>query len=281
MCINNRVSGVGRSAINRCRQTGCDAVPSCVGTALGAVPWLPAPRASDSALWSVSFHFWVAEAQRIFPYAFVCLCRALWGGFFFLLFHHFSYSAFRSQKHRHFTCDLQTLKLLTRHWRARRKKTVYLSEKKEISEKAPPKLNSHSSPVIFSGGSWEILLIWTVHALGTENQPYPRQYCLVMHLGFAESSCFSPEILVFIKDTKSSWLKFIQYILSTLIYSVFVCSPLGLIVIVILLTDTNSSLSLQWLLPVPIERGKKTSSDKYYLSSFCKNWNGWHFRWKL
>lgn len=37
----------------------------------------------------------------------------------------------------------------------------------------------------------------------------------------------------------------------------FVCSPLGLIVIVILLTDTNSSLSLQWLLPVPIERGKK------------------------
>ena len=37
----------------------------------------------------------------------------------------------------------------------------------------------------------------------------------------------------------------------------FVCSPLGLIVIVILLTDTNSSLSLQWLLPVPIERRKK------------------------
>lgn len=66
-----------------------------------------------------------------------------------------------------------------------------------------------------------------------------------------------PERLVFIKDTKSSWLKFIQYILSTLIYSVFVCSPLGLIVIVILLTDTNSSLFLQWLLPVPIERGKK------------------------
>ena len=124
-------------------------------------------------------------------------------------------------------------------------------------KKLPPKLNSHSSPVIFSGGLWEILLIWTMHALGTKNQPYPRQYCPVMHLVFAESSCFSPELLVFIIDTKSSWLKFIQYILSTLIYSVFVCSLLGLIVIVILLTDKNSSLSLQWLLPVPIERGKK------------------------
>lgn len=50
MCINNRVSGVGRSAINRCRQTGCDALPSHVGTALGAVPWLPAPHAADTAL---------------------------------------------------------------------------------------------------------------------------------------------------------------------------------------------------------------------------------------
>lgn len=77
--INNHVPGEIRSAINRCCQTVVNAVPSHVGTAFGAVPWFLLYVLMTQPRESINFHFWAVEAQLMFPYAFVCLSRALLG----------------------------------------------------------------------------------------------------------------------------------------------------------------------------------------------------------
>lgn len=79
MCINNHVSGEIRSAINRCCQTVVNAVPSLVGTALGGVLWLLLHVLTTQVRGSISFRSQAVKAHLLFPYAHVCLCRALLG----------------------------------------------------------------------------------------------------------------------------------------------------------------------------------------------------------
>lgn len=50
-----------------------------MGTAFGAIPWLLLCVLTTQPRESINFHFWAVEAQLMFPYAFVCLSRALLG----------------------------------------------------------------------------------------------------------------------------------------------------------------------------------------------------------
>lgn len=68
------------SAINRC-QTWRSAGPSWAGTACGGVPGFLLCVLTTQP-WKYHFSLSAVEAQLIFPYAFVCLCRALSGWIF-------------------------------------------------------------------------------------------------------------------------------------------------------------------------------------------------------
>lgn len=68
------------SAINRC-QTWRNAGPLWAGTAFGGVPGLLLYVLTTQP-WKYHFSLSTVKAQLIFPYAFVCLCRALLGWIF-------------------------------------------------------------------------------------------------------------------------------------------------------------------------------------------------------
>lgn len=79
MCINNHVSGEIRSAINRCCQTVVKCSSFTCGNSLGWCSAASTACVNNTAASSIGFHSQAVEAQLLFPYAHVCLCRALLG----------------------------------------------------------------------------------------------------------------------------------------------------------------------------------------------------------
>lgn len=146
MCINNRVSGAGRSAINRGRQTRCNAVPAC-----GEQPWglfcgpPPPPHVLQTQPCEVSIFTFRLLKPNLYSHMLLCVFAEHFGVDFcyFITFLTLPLGA-RNTDISHVTCIAQTSDT------ERKLHSPPVREKKKV-KKLPKKLSSHSSPVSMSG----------------------------------------------------------------------------------------------------------------------------------